>query len=82
MKYYLFELGYSVVKQEGVCWYRRDRKNHEWVKDMEWLRRYYDAQYDVIEIDYSEAEECITGRKPIPGFWSIDQDKLLNPEQE
>ena len=75
-QYYLFELGFSVVKREGYTWYMRDREAHTWTRDPDWERRYYDAQYDVIEIEYDEENERIGSRRRIDGFLS-----LLNPHK-
>lgn len=66
--YYLFELGFSVVKQEGIYWYGRDRKNHKWNRNMDWMGRFYDVGYDVVEIDYDEERESITGIRPVYEF--------------
>lgn len=80
VKYYLFELGYTVVKYDGRSWFARDPELHLWKPDGEWRRRYDDSMYDVIEIDYDEENERILARRKIPGFWSINLDKLLNPD--
>lgn len=63
--YYLFELGHSVVKKVGETYYDRDSKNHKWNRDMKWMSRYYDVQYDVVEIDYDEERECIAGVRSV-----------------
>lgn len=81
-KLYLFGLAHSVVKEEGDSWYVRDREGHEWVQDQAWMRRYRDAQYDVIEITYDERSEKIVDRRRIPGFWSSSEDELLSYELE
>ena len=81
-KCYLFELGFSIVKEEGASWYRRDRSAHKWIADQSWDRRYYDAGYDVIEIDYDEENERIVSRRRIEGFWSSDDDRLFKFERE
>lgn len=81
-KYYLFELAHSVVKEEGCLWYVRDREGHKWDQDQEWMRRYFDVQYDVIEITYDEKDEKIVDRRRIPGFWFSGEDKLLSYELE
>lgn len=81
-KCYLFELAHSVVKEEDGLWYVRDREGHKWTRDQEWMRRYDDAQYDVIEITYDERNEKIVDRRRIPGFWSISEDELLSYELE
>jgi hypothetical protein len=80
-KCYLFELGFSVVKEENGFWYQRDRDAHKWTENPEWCRRYYDAQYDVIEIEYDEENEKIVSRRRIQGFWSLDDEKLFEFEQ-
>lgn len=56
-KYYLFSLGITVVKYDSFVWYRRDKKKHKWIADRNWMRRFYDVQYDVIEIVYDEENE-------------------------
>ena len=78
--YYLFELGHSIVKKEGSFWYDRDRKNHLWKYDSSWMARYFDAQYEVIEIDYDEETEQITARRQIPGFGCSEE--LLHPKAD
>ena len=81
VKCYLFRLGFSIVKtDENYLWYKRDREKHVWVFDNEWMARYIDAQYDVIEVGYDEASEQIVYRAEIKGYWSADIDKLLNYE--
>ena len=70
VQYYLFELGNSVVKRNGVCWYIRDDIEHIWKADQSWMRRFYDAQYDVVEIDYDEESETIKDCHMIQGYWS------------
>lgn len=82
MKYYLFELGYTVVKSDGRHWYERDPDLHIWKEDSDWMRRFIDAQYDVIEIDYDEDHERILARRQIPGCWSSTLDKLLYPDRK
>lgn len=78
---YLFRLGFSIVKKdENNRWYKRDRENHIWVEDNEWMRRFIDAQYDVIEIEYVETTERIVYRSTIKGYSSVDIDELLNYE--
>lgn len=81
-KYYLFALGNTVVLNDDYMWYYRDKVNHKWISDSSWLIRFDDAQYDVIEIDYDEENEKILNRRRINSFWSSDEDKLLNPENE
>ena len=66
-KFLLFQYG-MIVKEEGSCWYRRDRLNHLWIPQQSWLDSYYDAAWDVIEIDYDESRERILARRPIAGF--------------
>lgn len=61
-KYYLFELGQVVVKKENNIWYVRNKINHKWIVDGSWMARYFDAQYDVIEIDYDEEKEIIKAK--------------------
>lgn len=68
--YYLFELGNSVVKNQNYFWYTRDRENHSWEKDNSWDRRFFDASYFVIEIDYDEESEKISNRRMLHGDWS------------
>ena len=82
MKYYLFALGYTVVKSEGRHWYERDPDLHIWKEDNDWMRRFIDAQYDVIEIDYDEDHERILARRKIPGCWSSSLNKLLYPDEK
>lgn len=78
---YLFRLGFSIVKKDDHGrWYKRDRENHVWVEDNEWMRRFIDAQYDVIEVEYDEAAERIVYRARIEGYWSVDIHELLNYE--
>lgn len=72
-------MGNTVVKREGNNWYSRDKTNHIWKLDFEWERRFYDAQYDVIEITYDEENEIIKERKRIDGFFSTTDEELLNP---
>lgn len=80
---YLFRLGFSVVKKDDHNrWYRRDRENHMWVEDNEWMRRFIDAEYDVIKIEYDETTEKIVYRERIKGYWSIDIEELLNFETD
>ncbi len=75
---YLFELRETVVKEDAIgIYYERDKENHKWVEDMEWMRRYYDGQYDVIEIDYDEEHERIMNPRAIKGFWSKWQEDIL-----
>lgn len=81
-KYYLFEMGNTVVLNDDYMWYRRDKVNHNWISDSRWMGRYYDVQYDVIEIDYDEENEKILSRSRINGFWSADDDKLFNTKNE
>lgn len=81
-KYYLFSLGNTVVKYDNSVWYRRDEKRHKWIADGSWMGRFYDVQYDVIEIEYDEEKEKILSRNRIDGFWSSDDSKLLDPENE
>lgn len=81
-KYYLFALGNAVVLLQDGLWYRRDKEHHQWIKEQEWMRRYYDAQYDVIEIEYNEENEEVTKRNKIEGFWSLNDDALLNPVEQ
>lgn len=69
-RYYLFELGFSVVMVDNGIRYRRDRKKHKWICDVEWRRRYDDAHYEVIGIDYDIEAELILDRRKVPGFWS------------
>lgn len=80
--YYLFSLGNTVVKYARSVWYRRDKKKHKWIADESWERRFYDVQYDVIEIGYDEENEKILSRNRINGFWSSDDGKLLDSENE
>lgn len=68
--FFLFELGYSVVKVEGAQWYKRDKKNHQWMPESEWFHRYH-SDYDAVEIDYDEEHESIIAKRRIPG-WSSD----------
>ena len=77
----MFELGNTVVMVENKFWYQRDREKHNWTLNSNWMVRYFDAGYDVIEIDYDEKEEEILARRQINGFWSANQDKLLNPNE-
>jgi len=77
VNYYLFELGKTVVKCCGGLWYERDPEKHQWELNMEWDRRFFDGAYNVIEIDYDEDQEMISNRRRVPGFWSIDDDRLL-----
>lgn len=80
--YYLFELGNTVVKEQNYIWYVRDRVNHYWEKDNSWDRRFFDVQYDVIEIDYDEASETIKNRRMIPGDWSKWAEEQTNHYKE
>ena len=79
--YCLFELGPSVVKSERYIFYDRDQKNHQWIKDGEWMRRFEDGAYDVLEIDYDEEHEQISNPRLIKGHsmgkW---HKKILNGE--
>lgn len=77
IQYYLFELGNTVVKMENDLFYERDQKNHEWIQDGEWMRRFYDGGYGVIEIDYDEETEQISNMRAIKGSWSSWQDEML-----
>lgn len=81
-EYYLFSLGNTVVKYDNSVWYRRDKKRHKWIVDGSWMGRFYDVQYDVIKIEYDEENEKILSRNRINGFWSSDDGKLLDPENE
>lgn len=69
-----------MLLRDGL-WYRRDKEHHRWIKEQEWMRRYYDAQYDVIEIEYDEEKEEVIKRSRIEGFWSQDDGALLNPAE-
>lgn len=81
IKCYLFRSGFSVVKaDENYLWYQRDRVKHEWVFDNSWMAKFLDAQYDVIEIDYDEANEQIVSRGLIDSFCSAEIYELLNYE--
>ena len=80
-EYYLFELGFAIVKNAGGIWYQRDRDKHEWVQDQSWMTRFYDVGYDVIQIEYDEANETIVSRERISGCWSADDWKLFEFEQ-
>ena len=83
MQYYLFYPGYRVVKDDDDgMWYARDRKNHTWTLDNEWFDRFIGSSYDAIEIDYDEEREEILGRRRIQGWWSINDEMLLNPEND
>lgn len=73
-KYFLFACG-TVVKESNGLWYRRDKTNHCWINDHEWMRRYFDAEYDVIKIKYDEFSEEITEREIIPEFYSGNINK-------
>ena len=44
------------------------------------LLTYYAPVTTSYEVDYDEENERILARRKIPGFWSIDLDKLLNPD--
>ena len=79
--YYLFALGKTVVKVDGPQWMKRDRIRHVWVADFAWERRYYDASYDVIEIDYDEETERISNRREIKGFYFREIEKLLQDDE-
>ncbi len=71
-----YRIMHQVIMVEDGLWYQRDKENHEWVFNQNWMTRYYDAQYDVVEIDYNERDECIEAIRPIPGFSSSEQDDL------
>ena len=72
VKYYLFELGYTVVKYDGRSWFARDPELHLWKLDGEWRRRYDDSMYDVIEIDYDEENENIEAAQSLRGFHTLE----------
>lgn len=57
--YYLFTDFNAVILYYEHCWYRRDRINHKWIENIDWERRFYDAGYDVMEIEYDEKNERI-----------------------
>lgn len=75
IKYYKFELGNTIVMEKDGLWYQRDQENHEWILNNNWMARYFDAQYDVIEIDYDESEEFDYTPRTLPGFFSVTQEK-------
>lgn len=77
IKYYKFELGNTIVMEKDGLWYQRDQENHEWILNNNWMARYFDAQYDVIEIDYDESEEFDYTPRTLPGFFSVTQEKLI-----
>lgn len=77
IKYYKFELGNTVVMEKDGLWYQRDQENHKWILNHDWMVRYYDAQYDVIEIDYDERKEFAYAPRTIPGCFSVTQEKLI-----
>lgn len=62
-------------------WYTRDQKNHTWEYDNSWDRRFEDAQYDVIEIDYDEETETISNRRMIHGYWSEWEEEQTTKER-
>ncbi len=70
IKFYRIEN--QIVMEKDGLWYQRDRNRHEWVLNHNWMVRYYDAQYDVVEIDYNEDDECIDAIRNIPGFSSSE----------
>ena len=80
-KYYLFDLGDAIVKYDNNLWYVRDKIHHKWIVDGSWMARYFDAQYDVIEIDYDEETETIKKRNAVNGFWFEGQEKMLNTQK-
>ena len=63
-------------------WYRRDRKNHEWIVDGAWWFIFYDLGFDVIEIDYDETNEKIVNRRRPKGRWSATDQHLFEFENE
>lgn len=77
IKYYKFELGNTVVMEKGGLWYQRDQDKHIWILNQDWMVRYYDAQYDVIEIDYDESKEFAYAPRTISGCFSVTQEKLI-----
>lgn len=64
-------------RKEWKLEYQRDQENHKWILNHDWMARYYDAQYDVIEIDYDESKEFAYAPRTIPGCVSVTQEKLI-----
>ena len=44
------------------------------------MRRFIDAEYDVIKIEYDETTEKIVYRSGIKGYSSVGMEELLNYE--
>ena len=80
--YYLFDAKYTIVKETDneAHWYKRDRMNHEWIEDGSWGIFFYDLGFDVIEIDYDEANEEILNRRRLKGRWSATDKHLFEFE--
>lgn len=78
IRHYKFELGNTIVMEKGGLWYQRDQEKHTWIRNQAWMARYYDAQYDVIEIDYDEDNELAYAPRAIAGCFSLTQENLIS----
>ncbi len=82
--YFLFDVNHTIIKVTGDYdnWYKRDRINHKWIEAAGWEFFFYDPAFDVIEINYDETREKITGRRNVPGFYSATIGALFEFEND
>ena len=59
-----------------------ERRGYNWVDDWEWSRRFYDAGYDYIDIDFDEKTNKILSRRRPKGAFSVDMDCLFADDDE